>query len=228
MDDSVTKFKQKYFVKRIEFIHIYRLDWTFFLEMSYPVGGFQHPYQKMMEDISKIQTDFYSSHRKNIFMKTSQKSECAETISRQIPLEELIRNTIYIIPNSCSVYMDYPLFKTYVSPINYQIVVNHIFETINEVIRRCSTFEMHINLSTFTISAAERYSQIIQSFCNECCKNNTQYSELMNRMYIYNTPSMIQTISTIMVKYTADSIKLKTSFYTKEESQMKLNELFAV
>jgi hypothetical protein len=39
---------------------------------------------------------------------------------------------------------------------------------------------------------------------------------------------MIQTISTIMVKYTADSIKLKTSFYTKEESQMKLNELFAV
>jgi hemoglobin-like flavoprotein len=184
--------------------------------MSYPVGGFQHPYQKMMEDISKIQTDFYSSHRKNIFMKTSQKSECAETISRQIPLEELIRNTIYIIPNSCSVYMDYPLFKTYVSPINYQIVVNHIFETINEVIRRCSTFEMHINLSTFTISAAERYSHI------------TQYSELMNRMYIYNTPSMIQTISTIMVKYTADSIKLKTSFYTKEESQMKLNELFAV
>ena len=184
-------------------------------------------YQKMMEDISKIQTDFYSSHRKNIFMKTSQKSECAETISRQIPLEELMCNTIYIIPNSCSIYMDYPLFKTYVSPINYQIVVKHIFETINEVIRKCGTFEMHINLNTFTISAAERYNQIIQSFCNECCKNNTQYSELLNRMYIYNTPSMIQTISTFMVKYTADSIKSKTSFYTKDESQVKLNELFA-
>ena len=160
-------------------------------------------------------------------MKTSQKSECAETISRQIPLEELMCNTIYIIPNSCSIYMDYPLFKTYVSSINYQFMVNHIFETINEVIRRCGTFEMHINLNTFTISAAERYNQIIQSFCNECCKNNTQYSELLNRMYIYNTPSMIQTISTFMVKYTADSIKSKTSFYTKDESQVKLNELFA-
>ena len=131
-------------------------------------------YQKMIEDISKIQTDFYSSQRKNIFMKASQKSECAEVITRQIPLEDLIRNTIYIVPNSCSIYMDYPLFKTYVNPVNYQEVVNHIFRTINDVIHQCGTFEMHINLHTFTISAAERYNQVIQSFCNECCKNNTQ------------------------------------------------------
>lgn len=180
-----------------------------------------------MEDISKIQTEFYNSHRKNIFMKTSQKSECAETISRQIPLEELIRNTIYIIPNTCSIYMDYPLFKTYVGSDNYKEVMNHIFETINGVIYKCGTFEMHINLNTFTISAAERYNQVIQSFCNECFKNNTQYTSVMTNMYIYNTPSMIQTISTLMVKYSNDpTIKEKTIFYTKDESHMRLNELF--
>jgi hypothetical protein len=183
-------------------------------------------YQKMIEDISKIQSDFYGSQRKNIFMKTSQKSECANVITRQIPLEDLIRNTIYIIPNSCSIYMDYPLFKTYVNPVNYQEVVNHIFRTINDVIHQCGTFEMHINLNTFTISAAERYNQVIQSFCNECCKNNTQYISVMNRMYIYHTPSMIQTISSFLVKYTNESIKEKTIFYTKEESGMRLNELF--
>ena len=183
-------------------------------------------YQKMIEDISKIQTDFYSSQRKNIFMKASQKSECAEVITRQIPLEDLIRNTIYIVPNSCSIYMDYPLFKTYVNPVNYQEVVNHIFRTINDVIHQCGTFEMHINLHTFTISAAERYNQVIQSFCNECCKNNTQYINVMNRMYIYNTPSMIQSISSFLVKHTNESIKEKTIFYTKDDSCMRLNELF--
>ena len=176
--------------------------------------------------ISRLTSDFYSSNRKHIFFKKNQKQECAEYVLNHFPLEVLIQKTIFALPNTNSIYIDYPLFKTYGTSQNYEIVVNYLLTEINNIILQYGSFNMHINLLTFSMSAVERYTQAIQMICNECFKNtDIKYIDRMVTMYIYNTPNMIGAISATLIRFTNESIKDKMVYYTKEQSTEMLEKL---
>ena len=176
--------------------------------------------------ISKLTNEFYSSQRKHIFFKKNQKMECAEFVNNNMNLNELIKKTIFVIPNTNSIYFDYPLFKCYGTMDNYKSVVNFLLYEINFIIIKYGTFNIHVNLLSFTMSAAERYTQAIQMFCNECFKNvEIKYIDSMDTMYIYNTPNMISAISTALIRFTNESIKDKMVYYSKEESVAILEKL---
>ena len=166
--------------------------------------------------ISKLTNEFYSSHRKNLFFKKNQKIECAEFVTNRVSLDELIKNTIYTLPNTNSIFFDYPLFKCYGTSENYKPVVNYLLSEINSIISKNGSFNIHVNLLSFTMSAAERYTQAIQMFCNECFKNmEIKYIDSMDTMFIYNTPNMISAISSALIRFTNESIKEKMVYYTK-------------
>jgi hypothetical protein len=176
--------------------------------------------------ISRLTNDFYSSNRKHVFFKKNQKQECAEYVLNHFPLEVLIKKTIYVLPDTNSIYIDYPLFKTYGTSQNYEIVVNYLLTEINCIIAQYGSFNMHINLLSFSMSAVERYTQAIQMFCNECFKNvNVKYIDSMDNMYIYNTPNMIGAISATLIRFTNETIKDKMIYYTKEQSNEILEKL---
>jgi len=118
------------------------------------------------------------------------------------------------------------LFKTYGTSQNYEIVVNYLLTEINNIVLQYGSFNMHINLLSFSMSAVERYTQAIQMFCNECFKNvNVKYIDRMGTMYIYNTPNMIGAISATLIRFTNESIKDKMIYYTKEQSTEILEKL---
>ena len=86
-------------------------------------------------------------------------------------------------------------------------------------------FECHINLNTFTITAANRYKQVIELFSDKCFKNETKYSTVLSKLYIYNSPGMIEAISRIFLHLIDPLVRSKIVLFNKSESGGKLNDL---
>ena len=93
------------------------------------------------------------------------------------------------------------------------------------VLETYTTIEVHIILESFTVSAAERYKECIKMFCNKCMNSSTQYSKLIEKMCIYNTPSMIEHISLIIKPYIDPNLSQSIILYTKDESSERLKTL---
>lgn len=178
----------------------------------------------LIEEIEKFQDTYYSqSGGKNLVFKKSQKLECASHISTNFDIQLLLNKTIYIIENTNKIFIDYTVFKLYGNPNNYKIIIDRLFSLFLEVINAYGNYECHINLNTFTITAAERYKQIIEMFCGECLQNTTtKYALYLSKMHIYNSPNMLDNISKIFMHYIEPSVRTKIEIYNKIESNEKI------
>jgi len=180
----------------------------------------------LIQEIHKIQNDYYESSKKNIFFKKSQKVESAENIISKIPLDELIQCSIYEIPNTNKLFFDYIVFKTYASPSNYKMIIQYMIIKMQKLIHIYGNFEIHMNMKSFTVSATERYMDAIRLFCNECYINDEMFSNSLIQMYIYNTPCVIQTISSMVFKLLSNEIRSKITTISKDDSNKHLDNLF--
>jgi len=178
---------------------------------------------QVIENANKIQNDFYYANPKNSFFKNTQKNECAKTIAKNMDLKQLIESTFYIIPNKNIVYFDYNIFKLYGNIDNYDEIVTHLYNLINYCINEYSTYEFHINLHLFSVSALERYKKLIEMFAQkvENC-NNKMY---LQKICIYNSPTFINTIIRFLSSILNEDILNKINFYKKEESIVLLQTL---
>jgi len=182
----------------------------------------------MLTLLGKIKTDFYTAETKNTFFKNGQKAQCAEQITSQINIYDLLKYTVYIIPNTNHVYLDYPLFKQYANANNYEEVVNYVIAVLAQCIQIYGQYEMHVDLKGFTITAAERYKSGIQLFCSKCCgQTETQFATPLKNMYIYNTPSVIETITRLFAPFMDPIIPKKLVYISKTDSPRLLEELMS-
>ena len=60
------------------------------------------------------------------------------------------------------------------------------------------SFQLHINLNSFTVSALERYRTLIKYFCDKCLSSDTKYSKRMEKMFIYHPPKSFDAIVKIL------------------------------
>lgn len=180
-----------------------------------------------LDEIYKIQEEYYNKNNKNMFFKKSQKMDCATQVCEKFDLVYLINMTINIIPNTNIIYFDYLFFKTYATPQNYEQVVLCILELVDECIAKYGCFEFHINLKSFTITAAERYRKVIELFCDKCLNKKNNYSEFLSRLVIYNTPNVMDNIYMLFKQFINPLVNEKIKLLDKDESQNRLNELFA-
>ena len=72
--------------------------------------------ENIIENIKRIQDGYYSVSKKTMFNKKELKNNCAELITQNISLNELLSKTIYIIPDTNKVFVDYTIFKTFATP----------------------------------------------------------------------------------------------------------------
>jgi hypothetical protein len=151
-----------------------------------------------LDKIRDLQNQYYSSNKKNFFFKNTQKLNCATAICDNIPIEDLISKTIYVIPDTNKVYLDYTIFKMFANPNNFNTIVEYIIKLFNDRINHYDDFQLHINLDSFTISALERYKVLIKQFCEKCLASNTRYSVKMDKVYIYNVPKSFDAIVTTL------------------------------
>ena len=177
--------------------------------------------------IQELSDRYFLENKKKTIFKNFQKIECANMITDSIGIDNLISKTIFIIKNTNSIFIDYTLFKRFIVPEYYSKVVNYITSLIKTCIINYDSFNIHVNLETFTISAAERYKSIITTFLNYCISDdNTRYSLKLHKLYIYNIPSTFQTISTLLTPIMDPIIKNKMVVYDKNDSTEILKILF--
>jgi len=179
------------------------------------------------EQIKEKQTEYYLTHSKSILFKMSQKNLCAEEINKQFDISDLVKATIYQIPETNIVYFDYLLFKTYVTPTIYEAVIQNILELFAEIINIYGSYQVHANLDTFSMSAAHRYGDIIRDFCHKCLRAETRYANYMEKFCIYNTPAVMQNISKLFNSLINENVKKRIQLIDKKDSEARLKQLFA-
>jgi hypothetical protein len=178
----------------------------------------------ILEELEKYKQSYYSENKKNLIFKKDQKMEVASKIATEFNVDELLRKTVFIIPGTNKMYVDYLVFKLYAHPTNYVRFVEYTQSLIPDCIRKYGTFECHVNLSTFTVSAAERYKEIVEIFNVIGLRNDTDYSIQLTNLYVYNTPSSIDHISKIIFRLIEPELRDKIVLYSKAESVL-LNPL---
>jgi hypothetical protein len=184
------------------------------------------PTDDLLLKIEKLKHDFLSNEGKHTFFKKSQKMECAQKISQAFDLNEMIRKTIYIVPGSNKFIFDYRVFKLYAHPQNYDAIVNYVISQYDIILLKFDSFETNVILDSFTISAAERYKEAIKLFCNKCMSAETKYSKLINRMNIFYTPSMFESISTLLKPFIDKNVIERIFLFSKTDSHEMLKKLY--
>ena len=183
--------------------------------------------QSLIDELNQMKSEFYSENGKNSFFKKKQKEECARRISAKYSIEQLAQATIYIIPNTNRVFFDYTIFKLFANPDNFTYLTEYIIYKFSTCIRDYGNFIVDFNLDTFTVSAAERYKDVVKAYCDACRSRDTDFVNLMISMNIYNTPSVMEMIKTVLKPVADPNLYAKLKTYSKEESPQVLSQIFS-
>ena len=181
--------------------------------------------QNCKAELNALQAKFYQDNGKNTFYKNKQKIECAKMICSKYSIEDLIANTIYQIDGSNKVFIDYTIFKLYMNPDTYQPFIYYAFNLFRKVLESYPSYEVHLNLDTFTVTAAERYKDIIKLYCDESAKNGTHFIDTLDFMNLYNLPSVLELISKILKPFINPDAYKKMILLSNEDSKTRLQEL---
>lgn len=180
---------------------------------------------ELSKKIEALKNGFYIDNKKPVLFKTASKSQCASTICSEIGIATLLLHSIFIIPNTNRLFFDYTIFKSYANPENYSFIVDFISDKIKTCITTYGSYEVHVNLDTFSVSACQRYKEVIQLFCNRCISNNSGYSKELTVMYIYNAPYMFQQISNMLRPFIDYSVLGKIVLCEKSQSAIAIQRL---
>ena len=177
-------------------------------------------YCAQMED---AKAKFYEKNPKKLIFKNKQKLECAQTVTEEFDLNKMIACTAFIVPNTNIIYYNYLVFKIYGNESNQREVYTHFRGLICTLLETYETFEVHVNLKTFTISACQRYYKMITSSFDE----NTLLTDKMSKLVIYHTPNIVDQLTKLLYS-TIRTILPKTEYYYKDSSDARINALFDI
>jgi hypothetical protein len=171
------------------------------------------------EKIKQLQNEFYSKNPKNFVFKKQQKLDCAVSVCEKYDINTLLNNYAYIIPNTNSIFFDYTVLKLFANPANYNDIITHINNLINYCIQYFKNYTVHLNLATFTISAYERYKEMIISFCQLCFQTQSNFSDNLISLHIYNIPHMFDSIMKLAAPFVDRSVQSKMIAYNKKNTE---------
>ena len=176
--------------------------------------------EEYFQKVKETQNSYYEKHKKNTFFKNSQKLDCASYVSNSVDLEKLVKCTAFIIPNTNILYYNYLVFKTYGCEENHLLLYAYVTNLITEILKTYRTFEFHINLKTFSVTACQRYYKLITSSIDD----NTIFTEKMEKIVIYHTPFVIDQITKILY----NSVKgfMQKVEYVRKDSDERIERIF--
>jgi len=180
--------------------------------------------QNILEDLDKFKDKYYSENKKkSVFNRKSQKYEMAKELLTKFDINLLLQKTAYVIPESNKLFVNYQIFKQFAHPDNYELFVKYVQSFIPPLISKYNTFECHVDIDTFTISAAERYKGVIQVFCRDIFE--VSFTDHLDGIYIYNPPTMLDKISIIILKFLEPATKEKIRIVSKSNSKEIVEKL---
>lgn len=157
------------------------------------------------EKLFQFREKYYKENKKATLFKNSQKLACAEEITKSFSVDELLNTSIYA--NQYKIMVDYPLIKTFINPTIYTNILQHVEYLTQHILSQYSHFEIHLNIQSFTMTAAQRYNELIKDFCNIYL--NSQYEDKLKHIYIMNPPNIITILQTMFHPFISESAKDK-------------------
>ena len=182
----------------------------------------------LLEKMNKLQNEYYETSGKNSLFKKAQKMDCAVAISNSCDIEQMLLHTIYIIPNTNKIYLDYAIFKMYANPQNYLTITTRILSLFKKCFADYGNYDVFMNLSSLTISGCERHKQILSCIMNESYTYNIEFANVLNVVHIYNPPSAMSTIFKIATPFMNTLIMKKVILYSKQDSEIEIRNLFTM
>jgi len=168
-----------------------------------------------MQNIAKLQEQYYSANQKNRFMKKQQKHDCASTITTHVGVDTLLSQSIAAF-DEYKIYVDYTVLKTFMCPDNYSQVVDYLMNIMNTIVTMKGKFHLYVNLNSLTISAIERYRDLIMSISQRCMDDELeQYLEVF---HMHNSPSFLTSTSNLLAPFMPDTVRKKIKFIHKNEA----------
>ena len=177
---------------------------------------------QILETINQAKANLQQPAYKPIFFKNALKFDNAKVVTQNMNFEELMDSSIYIIPGTNNIYMNYPIVKLFAYPEIFEHIAANILSKFTKCISENGRFSVHLNLKSFTISAAHRYKDLIQAFCNHCLHFETPFSDLLTTMYIYHTPGVMDSISKLFAPFIHPNVRDKIIFLDKNVSDSVL------
>jgi hypothetical protein len=188
----------------------------------------------LQDQIKKFREEYYQERGGktssiNFISKSKEKTELARQISQTFNFNHLIEKTVYQIPNTNKVVIDYPVFKLYASEDVYPALINRLINEYDRCIQTYGSYSVHINLDSFTTSAAQRHIKMIEMFNSRFEPNvETVYIKCIEYMHIYNPPSVLEMIYNILRPMLSPGIASKSVIIPKPESAARFTEIHNV
>ena len=168
------------------------------------------PIETNLEDqLNKFKEQYYQENKKKNFFKSSQKKDCAEKVVQHFSIEQLLQNSIYI--KDSTIFIDYPIIKTFIQPNNYYLVMDYIDKIHHYMFTNNETINIVIDMKSFTITAAQRYMELIKQFCNKYLQNDN-YMNRIQTIYVRNSPSIIDVIRNMVSPFVSSNVSEKVVF----------------
>ena len=109
---------------------------------------------------------------------------------------------------------------------------DHLISIYDKSIAKYGEYSLHINLNTITISALDRYKDVLKHLCDKFAnKSETSgffYSQFNKNIFFYNIPSFMNQLNLLLKPYFTlckmDMDKIK--MFSKQDSMKELAKIF--
>jgi len=180
----------------------------------------------LMNELEQFKSTYYSDNKKCSVFKAAQKHDLATKICSEFGQDELFKKAVYQIRDTNKVYINYPVFKMFVNPSNYNEFVLFNQTIFNHCIRVHGSFECHVNLDGLTITAVERHQRLVEIFCADPSeRGGVEYTNYLTKVYIYNTPSIIDNIAILLKRLLDPDIMKRLVKYSRGETAYQMSLL---
>jgi hypothetical protein len=108
-------------------------------------------------ELKQSQNDFSNVKEKYIFNES--KKRLCEVRVEFFQEDDLVNKTVFVI-DDVNIFFDYGVFKVYATNDTYPIILNHILSLVDTCIQKHGYYHFHMDLNTFSVSAAEGISNL--------------------------------------------------------------------
>jgi hypothetical protein len=144
------------------------------------------------------------------------KKDTFQHVLMKYNITELLNDTVYILPKQNILFIDYQVFKLFMTKDLYPLVIKQFINMLNLLLSVYPTFEVHVNLKGLTISSLQKYSGIFSLFYETCNHENIVFSKYITKCCLYNISNSIDAISKIIKQFVDDSVKKTVIFYNEK------------
>lgn len=163
--------------------------------------------EKIINDIQDIKSKYYKENEKGVFNKNKQKNELSKHICTKYGLQQLLEAAISV--KNSTIHINYVILKSFINEDNGIVIVNYILEKFRNVIFNHGNFSVSVNLESFTMSAAQRYIEVIKLFCNECLNDQVEFTNKLKEFKIVNPPNIMERLFQIFRNFVNAEVKSK-------------------